>query len=149
MKKNILIEVISYAFILLFLYTALNKVFLYDTYILDLQASPALAPLSISLAIVIPFSEIVVSILLFFERTRKIGMYASFILMSVFTIYVGYVLSFTDERPCQCGGIIRELSWPAHMIFNICFLLLSAIGIWLIRKKDNRNSTKLSYSTAN
>nr|WP_143097972.1 MauE/DoxX family redox-associated membrane protein [Chitinophaga sp. CF118] len=65
------------------------------------------------------------------NKTRKYGLLGSLVLMLVFTVYVAYVLLFTTKRPCTCGGIIRQLSWPDHLIFNISFLLLAITGIIL------------------
>ena len=144
-KRSLLINLISYAFILLFLYTAFNKLFLFEPYIRELRQSPSLSMLAIPLSVIVPGAEIIISVLLFFERTRKWGMYGALSLMTLFTIYVGCVLVFTQERPCQCGGMIRELSWGQHMIFNLFFVTLGVIGVLLMRSE---NAEKRSMNLA-
>lgn len=134
MKKSLILEVIILLFVLLFVYTALSKWFLYSVYLSDLKRSPELGPFAVPISIIIPASELLVSSLLLIGRTRLLGLYGSLVLMALFTLYVTYVLTMTTQRPCTCGGIIRELTWPQHLMFNILFTSLAAIGIWLIRE---------------
>jgi hypothetical protein len=49
--------------------------------------------------------------------------------MTVFTLYLGYMLLFTPNRPCVCGGVIKTMSWDQHIVFNCFFILLSLIAI--------------------
>lgn len=146
MKKDTIIEIISYAFIILFVYTSLSKWFLYETYVSDLRRSPELGQFAALISYTIPASELIVAGLLLFERTRKWGMYGAFVLMTVFTLYVAWVLTFTTQRPCTCGGIIRELSWTNHMIFNIVFTGLALWGIMLKRKSEHQNNRSRSIA---
>jgi putative oxidoreductase len=138
MKKETLIDIISYAFIILFVYTGVNKLISFNFYLRDLHRSPLLGPYATAISILIPAAELIAAVLLIRQRTRIFGLQLSLFLMTAFTIYVGYVLTFTDKRPCTCGGIIRELSWPNHMIFNVTFLLLAISGIIL---QTNRHKT--------
>lgn len=103
----------------------------YDFYLYDLKRSPLLGHYAILVAILVPTAELLVAALLLPDKTSKAGLIGSLVLMILFTLYVGYVLAFTTSRPCTCGGIIRQLSWPAHLVFNIAFLLLSVMGIYL------------------
>jgi len=117
---------ITYALFFLFVYTSLNKLMAYDYYLYDLRRSPLLGKFADAISIVVPGTELITAGLLLFKR--KIGLLASAILMAIFTLYVIYVLLFTTERPCTCGGLIRQLTWPQHLLFNICFLVLAIIG---------------------
>lgn len=84
---------------------------------------------------VLPAVEICIAFLLTFRRTMTIGLYASFILMAAFTVYVFLVLvHFFPRVPCSCGGFIRQLGWTAHLIFNLFFLALCAITIYIIKQ---------------
>lgn len=135
MKRQIIIEVIAFIFFFLFIYTGLSKVYQYHIYVHDLLRSPMLAPIAYPASILIPVSEILIAALLIPDATRKYGFGGSLVLMAMFTIYVGYVLSTSSYRPCTCGGIIRQLSWKNHMIFNVIFLLLAIVGVLLEGKK--------------
>lgn len=142
-KKIWTLNAIVYAFILLFVYTALSKWFMYTLYVNDLHRSPQLGPYAGIISIVIPASELLISALLLLGKTkgRKWGLYGAFLLMLMFTAYVAWVLNFTYDRPCTCGGIIRNLSWKNHMLFNIVFTILALIGIYLERRLRNTNTS--------
>jgi putative oxidoreductase len=131
MKRKTILEIIAFAFFFLFVYTSLSKWYTFDFYIEDLHRSPLLGPFAGPISILIPGSELIVAALLLPDKTRKFGLIGSLVLMTLFTVYVAYVLLLTTERPCTCGGIIRKLTWHQHMVFNIVFLLLAITGILL------------------
>jgi hypothetical protein len=135
MKRSVLIEAICLAFIILFVYTSLSKLFSYPTYLFDLNRSPYLKDYATAISIVIPGSELLVTILLFSDKTKLVGLVGALILMIAFTIYVIVVLTGSGHLPCTCGGIIRELTWKQHLIFNICFTILALWGVILKRSK--------------
>lgn len=134
MKRHIWIEIICYAFILLFLYTAIAKLTTYDTSLNDLKRSPFISDFAIPLSILLPVSEIVISVFLFVPKYRKYGLRGAFILMALFTGYVSSMVFTQETLPCSCGGLIKYLTWKQHFFFNIFFTLLAAIGILLNRK---------------
>jgi len=134
MKSSIALSGIKYTFFFLFLYTSFNKLMAYDYYLYDLKRSPVLSNYATIIAILIPTAELLVAGLLLPEKTSKGGLLGSLGLMILFTLYVGYVLFFAASRPCTCGGIIRNLTWPQHLVFNFIFLMLSIVGLYLQRK---------------
>ena len=82
---------------------------------------------------VLPISELIIVGLLLFQKTQLIGMYASFTLMILFTLYVGgAVVNLYERRPCACGGLFGKLGWTKHFYVNIFFTLISIIGIILL-----------------
>ena len=135
MKKEIFIEIISYAFFVLFLYTGLSKLASFDIYVRDLNRSPYLDTYAPLISIFVPAAELIVAGLLLSKKTRQYGLLGSLVLMFFFSIYVFYIVLFTTHRPCTCGGIIRQLSWPNHLIFNLSFLLLAIWGFLLQTKR--------------
>ncbi|GAA3929392.1 hypothetical protein GO495_06740 [Chitinophaga oryziterrae] len=130
-RKVITLEIICYAVILLFAYAALSKLFLYNIYVKDLERSPFIGPYAAYLSLTLPVAELALSALLFFESTRRIGLWGSLVLMILFTGYVGLILGAVDSRPCTCGGLIRNLTWQQHFALNVTYTLLIALGIWL------------------
>jgi len=66
---------------------------------------------------------------LILERTRLMALYGSFALMIMFTTYIILVLKFSDYIPCSCGGVLEDLGWTEHIIFNMVFILLAATAI--------------------
>ena len=150
MKSKIFVEVISYLTILLFLYTSINKIIDFSGFELDISQSFGWfwGPI---ITIAIPAGEIIISIALFIPKFQKIGLYAALAMMFAFTLYVGYMLLFltAHDRPCPCGGIIRKMSWPQHLIFNIIFTTLLLFAV-LVKNKiltsNTLNRTKMSFT---
>jgi hypothetical protein len=83
----------------------------------------------------IPSVEIGISLLLVIPNLRKPGLLFSASLMSLFTLYIAYMLLFTPELPCSCGGILNSLGWKEHLIFNLCFTTLAFMG-WRFSKMN-------------
>ena len=83
---------------------------------------------------IIPLSEIVMITLLILPDTRLIGMYASFIMMLAFTIYVaGSVFEIYERKPCACGGLFGRLGWNRHLNVNAILTLIALTGIILMK----------------
>lgn len=49
-----------------------------------------------------------------------------------------------EHVPCHCGGAISRLTWVQHIWFNIMFILMAQIAIYLTvkKKKSNNNNFK-------
>lgn len=89
-----------------------------------------------SIAWLLPVTELIVVLLLFFERTRKIGLYVSLLLLIVFTLYLLYMLLFVADLPCSCGGVLRKMSWQQHVPFNLFFIGLNMLGLVALHKQE-------------
>jgi len=139
MKRSTIIEMISFAFILLFLYVGISKFVDFKNTQFDFNQAPVIGRYPTLFATIIPLLEIATAICLFVPRWRKIGLFATSTLMIIFTVYVAYMLrAYTAyERPCSCGGIMRKLSWQSHLYFNIIATALSFFAIMLFRKAEN------------
>jgi uncharacterized membrane protein YphA (DoxX/SURF4 family) len=140
MKRSLVIEIISALFILLFVYTGINKLYSIHALKFVLKKYPLIGSISPIVAWGLPIIELVVAILLFLPRFRKIGLYGALALMTMFTFYLTYLLAFTSKMPCTCGGMLQKLSWPQHLFFNLFFIVLALIGIWINRGKHKQNS---------
>ena len=136
MTKKLATEIISSLFILLFVYTALSKLMDFTPFRAILHKSPLIGENATFVAIALPFTEIIVSLLLFVPRTRLWGFYSSSVLMTTFTLYLGYMILFTPKLPCSCGGVLKQMNWNLHLFFNIFFLLLAFTGVILERKRN-------------
>lgn len=135
-KRQILIECISALLILLFLYASMSKFMDFYTFTGEMLNQPLPHYLTRFLIWFIPITEIVLCLLLLFERTRLLGLYGSLGFMSLFTIYsIIIVLNFFGRIPCSCGGVIKRLTWRQHIILNLFFVAVSISGIILQRKK--------------
>jgi len=135
-KQKVALEGIVALLILLFLYASVSKILDFDRFIGEMNNQPFPNSWTPFLVWAIPSLEIAIALALMIERTRMAGLIASLVLMTLFTLYTGSVLlHFFAYVPCSCGGVIRKLSWPQHMVFNLFFVALSIIGIILQRKK--------------
>ena len=138
--KNNIADIIAYLYVLLFLYTATSKLIEYDKFQLQISKSPIITDYANILVWLVPALEIIISIMLLINRIRIIGLYAAFMLMCLFTAYIIAILNFTNHIPCGCGGVLQNLGWTAHLIFNIVFVLLAIAGILLQTKNLEKGS---------
>lgn len=134
---KILVDVICYLYVLLFLYAATSKLIDYDKFQLQMSKSPIITDYAPILAWMVPALEIIISIMLLINRTVKAGLFAAMGLMCLFTTYIYAILNFSDSIPCSCGGLLQEMTWSQHLIFNIAFLTLAIVGILLLTKITN------------
>jgi putative oxidoreductase len=133
-------ECVCALLILLFLYASISKFLDFKTFIDQMNNQPLPNSWTPFLVWAIPLLEIAISIALLFEYTRLLGLYASLILMILFTIYTGIVLlHFFPYIPCSCGGVIQKLTWPQHLILNLFYMALSGIGV-ILQHRKNLNS---------
>ncbi|MDF0709053.1 MauE/DoxX family redox-associated membrane protein [Flagellimonas okinawensis] len=144
--NNYIISAIKLLLGMLFIYTATGKLMHLDIFQMRLEQMPYISPLASSLKWLVPFAELVIVGLLLIGKYRALGMYASFILLGLFTMYIMAVLRFNEHVPCSCGGVLSALSWRDHILFNGAFMLLALTAIRLSRKgnKDkpqNQNTT--------
>lgn len=135
LRKNTIVECIASLLILLFIYAALSKISDYNRFAVQLSKSPFITSFSNIVAWSIPTIEILIALLLVIKRTRQTGLYAAFFLMSLFTAYLLIMLKFSYYIPCSCGGVLEQLSWESHIVFNTFFIALSAAGIFLNKNR--------------
>ncbi len=138
--KSVILEVIYFLFIVLFVYAAVSKLMDYSNFKRQIGESPILGDFTPILAWGVPALEIFIAGLLIIPKYKLWGLYASFCLMAVFTIYLTYIINAYEHKdiPCSCGGILSGLRWKNHIYFNLCFVLFGAIGI-LIKRKLNKH----------
>ena len=129
--RNIITEVIACLFIGLFMYAAMSKIIDFAEFKAQLGLSPILTPFSRTLAWVIPALEILLSLLLSLTRTRYLALAGSFGLMVLFSMYIFAITHFSDHVPCSCGGILQQMSWGQHLVFNLVFAAIGLTGILL------------------
>ena len=128
-------DIIVSLFVMLFIYTALQKLQSPETFIMSMKASPMLAPFSTFLAYLIPILEMLLVVLLILPFTRPVGLLGSIALLTLFTLYIVYMLVKSDKLPCTCGGLIQEMGWKSHLLFNSAFILIGTWGYRLIKKQ--------------
>jgi putative oxidoreductase len=147
-KRQVLLECISALLIMLFLYASLSKFLDFHTFIGEMNNQPLPNSWTPFLVWFIPCSEILICVALLFERTRLLGLYASLVLMSLFTIYsIIIILNFFGRIPCSCGGVIKRLTWRQHIVLNLFYMALSITGIIIQRRKSFFKSTIITKNS--
>jgi hypothetical protein len=139
LRKRFIPDVAGPLLILLFAYAAANKLMIYNKFAVQIAQSPILAGVSPYLAWLIPAVELIVCILLIWPTWRLFGFYAATILMAVFTLYIAAILTLSPHVPCSCGGILSQMGWKSHLVFNIVFTGIALAGL-LSEKQLKKNS---------
>lgn len=130
--KKVYIEAIVIALIVLFSHTAYNKLFIELTATQSvLKHYPLIGSSPVFFSWTIPICEVVVILLLLIPKLKVFGIAASVLLLFSFTIYIIYMLSVTTELPCTCGGMIRNLTWTQHIVFNVICILFAISALIL------------------
>ena len=127
--KKQAMNIIVFLLILLFAYAGSVKLFDYTTFSIQLSKSPLIFDRADQIALVLPISEIIIAFMLLTDKYRLQGLYLSFFTMLTFTLYLLYMVNFSYYIPCSCGGILGRMSWNVHIVFNIFFVAISAIGV--------------------
>ena len=123
-------EIISALFILLFVYTGITKLYEHHAFQFVLSQSPLIKTSAKFISWFIPIVELVMAVLLFFPFTRTLGIIVSLVLMCIFTTYIAYMIKFTPDLPCSCGGVLKQMTWRQHLVFNIFFTILASLSLW-------------------
>jgi hypothetical protein len=145
MKRTVIVEIISALFVILFIYTGISKIMEYSIFKEQLAESPVLGPVAPVIAIGLPILEFLLVAMLVVPKWRLKGFYASTALMVAFTIYITALMLFADHLPCSCGGVLAQLSWGEHIVFNSVYIVLGILGILLERKIRTKSSDLPSF----
>lgn len=129
--KNAIVDIICLLYILLFVYAAVSKLFDYEGFRHQLSMSPILSSHATWLTGLVPSLEISFSILLAIPKTRIYGVFCSFNLMIMFTVYIYLIMNYASYVPCSCGGILEDMGWMEHFYFNIVFIVLALTTLFV------------------
>lgn len=143
-KKELAVDIVCALFVMLFLYASLTKLLDYQKFTVQLGQSPMLTDYAGFVAWFIPAIEIVIAILLIIERTRLGALHAAFALMVMFTAYIVAITQFSEYVPCSCGGVLQNMGWTEHLIFNIVFVLLAFTALLWHESPAKHNNSALA-----
>lgn len=129
------IEIVSALLIVLFVYTACTKLMEHQRFFLAMKKNPLIEEYAGFLSWWVPLSELCIATMLVLPRQRRAGLLASAITMAIFSVYVIYMVSTFTDLPCTCGGIIQQMTWQQHVVFNITFTTLAAIAYAMQRHR--------------
>tara|TARA_R110002096_G_scaffold37468_1_gene104014 strand:+ start:2018 stop:3535 length:1518 start_codon:yes stop_codon:yes gene_type:complete len=138
-------KIVSLLFIVLFVYAAASKLLDFENFRVQLGQSPMLSAYAGWIAWLLPIFELIIVLLLCFPKTQLWGFIGGFLLMIMFTTYIYIVLNFSSFIPCSCGGVLEQLSWTEHLVFNGVFILLAILGLYFSLKHtaEKRNPFRI------
>jgi len=129
--KERMVLVIRLLAIFLFSYTAYAKLVDHERFFNGLANVQLIRGMADYIAWLVPLAEIVVAVLLLLPATARWGLYAFAGLLVLFSGYIISALMWEKTLPCHCGGVIEEMSWTQHLLFNLFFIGLGAIALRL------------------
>lgn len=131
-RKEVFLTVFSTLIAAMFLYAGFIKLRNYEKTNWEMRNQVFPVGIADVLTWLIPIVELIIMVFLIYRPTRIFGFKASFGLLAIFTLYIS--LAFTNifgRVPCSCGGILGELSYGWHIVFNILFMIIALFGIWI------------------
>lgn len=133
-QYHIIPKIASTLYIVLFVYASTSKFLEFDQFQIQLGQSPIITRYATQIAWGIPIIELMISSLFLVPKYMLLAFYTSFSLMVLFTTYIILILNFSDYIPCSCGGVLEELGWTEHIIFNIIFIAMAIITIYYLER---------------
>jgi hypothetical protein len=144
--QKIFVGIATLLFFALFVYAAASKLNDFEKFRSQLGQSPLLTSFARFVAWAIPTIELVISGMLCFNKSRLNGLYASFALMTLFTLYILVITQYSVYVPCSCGGLLQSMSWNQHLLFNIIFVCIAIIGVLIHSQKPGPSDSNLSIA---
>tara|TARA_R110002050_G_scaffold279773_2_gene426534 strand:+ start:1015 stop:1464 length:450 start_codon:yes stop_codon:yes gene_type:complete len=129
---QIIPKIASILYIVLFVYAATSKLLDYEQFKIQLGQSPIITAYADIVAWGIPLIEFIIVGLFLFPRFMLFAFYSSYTLMILFTSYIIITLNFSDYIPCSCGGVLEDLGWSEHIIFNLVFITMAIVSVFYL-----------------
>lgn len=138
MTQKKIVSAICPLLILLWVYAAVSKLIDFDQSRAEMLNQVFPDFVGHILARAVPAAEITAALLLIMSRTVTAGLKLSLLLLTAFSVYIALVmLNVFGRIPCSCGGILKEMTWGQHLVFNLFFLMLTLIAL-LFTIKERR-----------
>ncbi|RZJ17795.1 MAG: hypothetical protein EON51_17630 [Acinetobacter sp.] len=129
--KTNLIWALCYCCIFLLIYTAYAKLDDHYRFYKGLLKIPYIGNYALAISWLVPLGELFIALLLLNTKLQRWGLYLFIAMMGVFTLYIGSMLLWANQLPCNCGGAIEKLSWNQHLWFNLGFMAFALWALWL------------------
>lgn len=117
---TITIEIIRDGLIFLFFFIACSKLLRYHAFYDSIMAQPLPWFLQMLVIYTLPYTLLLISILLLIPRFKLLGLYAAFIFIGIVSIYIVLILCHLFPRiPCSCGGLYTDITWTNQLLINV------------------------------
>ncbi|WP_237249491.1 MauE/DoxX family redox-associated membrane protein [Sphingobacterium faecale] len=131
-RKQIAFNIVIALLLLLWVPVIIDKIIDFASFKDGVLKQPFSNDLGYVLIYTLPALELLIAFALVSEKFRRIGLILSTFLMATFTGYVAVALLGAWEKlPCGCGSVIKSMNWTQHFFFNLFFLVLSVLGLYL------------------
>jgi len=136
-KSENWVNIFTNLLILLWIYTAGSKILDFTMFRHELKLQNFSPSFVVAISYALPVSEIIISVLLIIPKLKRIGLFVSLILLTVFTIYIILILlGFFKNVPCSCGGVLSLIGWNEHLFFNLFFLSANIMILFILKRKE-------------
>ncbi|WP_028296198.1 MauE/DoxX family redox-associated membrane protein [Olivibacter sitiensis] len=130
--RQLVINACSFLLMLLWIYASASKLGNYDQSQWEMRNQVFPDPLADQLVWIVPSMEILLAIGLMAPQTRILALWASGGLLLAFTLYIAITATKVFGRvPCSCGGIISNMPYWLHACFNIAYLGIVYLALYL------------------
>jgi uncharacterized membrane protein len=136
MRSGFILIVTTALLVFLFGYTAVSKLLSFDQFKNTLSRSPWIKSFASLVAYGLSVSELIVSVLLLMPATRYSGLRLSLVLLCLMTIYIVAMVLTSSHLPCACGGVISQLGWKGHIVFNSFFIFINVIALIIYKRQE-------------
>ena len=143
--KFSLVQIIRVLLITLFTYAGISKLLVSHVFEQQLFQSPVIPQQIVPyLTYFLPGFEILLAASLIADQFIKFSLLIAFMVMLFFSLYLIGLIIFFTKVPCACGGILGDMGYPTHIIFNMIFTFLTgyAFSKYLDEKQPNGLLTK-------
>jgi predicted neutral ceramidase superfamily lipid hydrolase len=137
-NRDLTLKITTSLLIILWVYTAGSKLMDFPDFKNQLHLQHFSETTSSILIIALPLTELLTAVLLT-TKHQKPGLKISLILLTIFTAYIILILSgYYIKTPCSCGGVLKFLGWRLHLLFNLFFLSINILALYLSTIKERR-----------
>lgn len=137
MERTLFLKILAAIMAMMFFYAGAVKLGFHQETVREMRNQVFPIMIADLLSWFIPIIEIGIVACLVYEPFRRIGLWSSLLLLSLFSIYI--LLASTKifgRTPCSCAGILWQNSTYWHQFgFNLLFIIMAIIALWLNRQK--------------
>lgn len=127
------VKYILYVLIISFFsYTLMNKVLIYDSFLLNISKTGLFSDFQVYVLSVSAIALEAIAVLLLILK-KRLGLIFSICMMFIFTIYIIILYVIGRYEVCGCGGIMNGLNFESHFLVN-AFIIL--IMMYLLKDKN-------------
>ncbi len=122
-----LIDIIVYAIIFLFAFSFISKLLTYNDFTTQLQRSLPLLKLNFDAnypSIAYLAMNFLVVLFLTFPESHRVGLLMSLFCLAIASSYILAMMFIAEYLPCRCLGILPNIGWVGHLVFNAILLIL-------------------------